>query len=72
MFAGSLMPQRVVLPGCKQQQRCAAGTYHPADGSEGRPGTVVAIDATSHEVVGVIEVGRYAAGMATAAATPVR
>ena len=52
--------------------RNVAGTYHPADGSEGRPGTVVAIDATSHEVVGVIEVGRYAAGMATAAATPAR
>jgi YVTN family beta-propeller protein len=47
-----------------------AGTYHPADGSEGRPGTVVAIDAQSHEVVAVIEVGRYAAGMATAAVHP--
>ena len=43
--------------------RNVAGTYHPADGSEGRPGTVVAIDATTHEVVAVIEVGRYAAGM---------
>lgn len=43
--------------------RNVAGTYHPADGSEGRPGTVVAIDATTHEVLAVIEVGRYAAGM---------
>lgn len=43
--------------------RNVAGTYHPADGGEGRPGTVVAIDAMSHDVVAVIEVGRYAAGM---------
>jgi len=44
-----------------------AGTYHPADGSEGRPGTVVAFDAASHGVVAVIEVGRYAAGMSAPA-----
>lgn len=43
--------------------RNVAGTYQPADGSEGRPGTVVAIDTRTHEVVAVIEVGRYAAGM---------
>ena len=43
--------------------RNVAGTYHPADGSEGRPGTVLAIDARTHEVLAVIEVGRYAAGM---------
>ena len=43
--------------------RNVAGTYHPADGGEGRPGTVVAIDANTREVVAVIEVGRYAAGM---------
>jgi len=43
--------------------RNVAGTYRPAAGGEGRPGTVVAIDVASHEVVGVIEVGRYAAGM---------
>ena len=40
------------------------------DGSEGRPGTVVAIDAESHEVLAVIEVGRYAAGMAGPAVAP--
>ena len=43
--------------------RNVAGTYHPADGGDSRPGTVVAIDAKTHEVVAVIEVGRYAAGM---------
>ncbi len=50
--------------------RNVAGTYRPADGSEGRPGTVVAIDATTHEVTAVIEVGRYAAGMAAPAIRP--
>jgi YVTN family beta-propeller protein len=40
-----------------------AGTYHPADGGDGRPGTVVAIDRATRQVVAVIEVGRYAAGM---------
>jgi len=44
--------------------RNVAGSYHPRDGSDGRPGTVVAIDADTHDVVAVIEVGRYAAGMA--------
>lgn len=43
--------------------RNVAGTYRPAAGGEGRPGTVVAIDAESHEIIGVVEVGRYAAGM---------
>lgn len=43
--------------------RNIAGTYRPAGGGEGRPGTVVAIDATSYGVIAVIEVGRYAAGM---------
>jgi DNA-binding beta-propeller fold protein YncE len=43
--------------------RNLAGTYHPADGGDSHPGTVVAIDAASHEVVAVIEVGEYAAGM---------
>ena len=43
--------------------RNVAGTYRPAAGGDGRPGTVVAIDAASHEIVAVIEVGRYAAGM---------
>ena len=47
-----------------------AGSYRPADGSDRRPGTVVAIDAASREVVAVIEVGEYAAGMATAAGAP--
>jgi DNA-binding beta-propeller fold protein YncE len=47
-----------------------AGTYRPADGSEGRPGTVVAIDAATHEVTAVIEVGPYAAGMAAPAVAP--
>lgn len=46
--------------------RNVAGTYRPADGSDGRPGTVVAIDAETHEVMAVIEVGRYAAGMSAA------
>lgn len=41
-----------------------AGTYRGQ--SDERPGTVVAIDAASREVVGVIEVGRYAAGMSAA------
>ena len=35
-----------------------------AGGGEGRPGTVVAIDVQSHDVIEVIEMGRYAAGMA--------
>lgn len=50
--------------------RNVAGDYHPADGSDRRPGTVVAIDAASHEVLAVIEVGRYAAGMAGPAVGP--
>jgi DNA-binding beta-propeller fold protein YncE len=50
--------------------RNVAGDYHPADGSDRRPGTVVAIDAASHEVLAVIEVGRYAAGMAGPAGGP--
>ena len=49
--------------------RNVAGAYRPADGGEGRPGTVVAIDAETHEVVAVIEIGRYAAGMSAAVAT---
>jgi DNA-binding beta-propeller fold protein YncE len=40
----------------------ASGSY-PGTGPDERPGTVVAIDASTHEVVAVIEVGRYAAGM---------
>ena len=47
--------------------RNLTGDYHPASGGEGRPGTVVAIDATSHEVVAIVEVGRYAAGMSAPA-----
>jgi YVTN family beta-propeller protein len=47
-----------------------SGAYRPAGGGDGRPGTVVAIDAQSHEVVAVIEVGRYAVGMATRTVTP--
>ena len=50
--------------------RNVAGTYRPADGSDGNPGTVVAIDAESHDVLAVIEVGRYAAGMAAPAVVP--
>ena len=50
--------------------RNVAGTYRPADGSGGNPGTVVAIAAESHEVLAVIEVGRYAAGMAAPAVVP--
>jgi DNA-binding beta-propeller fold protein YncE len=46
--------------------RNVAGDYRPAGGVEGRPGTVVVIDAATRDVVRVIEVGRYAAGMATA------
>ena len=49
-----------------------AGTYRPADGSDGRPGTVVAIDVASREVVAVIEVGRYAAGMSATSTASVR
>jgi YVTN family beta-propeller protein len=49
--------------------RNATGDYKPASGGEGRPGTVVAIDVQGHEVVAVIEVGRYAVGMATRAVT---
>lgn len=45
--------------------RNVAGTYH-GTGADERPGTVVAIDRVSRKVVSVIEVGRYAAGMATA------
>lgn len=48
--------------------RNASGAYRPADGSDGRPGTVVAIDRATREVVAVIEVGRYAAGMSSPAA----
>ena len=47
-----------------------SGAYRPADGSDSRPGTVVAIDTESHEVVAVLEVGPYAAGMSTAAVAP--
>jgi DNA-binding beta-propeller fold protein YncE len=47
--------------------RNLSGAYRPADGSDGRPGTVVAIDRVTREVVEVIEVGRYAAGMAAPA-----
>jgi DNA-binding beta-propeller fold protein YncE len=47
--------------------RNVAGTYKPADGGESRPGTVVAIDIESREVIKVIEVGRYAAGMSVQA-----
>lgn len=43
--------------------RNVAGTYRPADGGEGNPGTVVAIDRATREVIRVIEVGAYAAGM---------
>lgn len=43
--------------------RNVAGSYRPADGSEGNPGTVVAINRATREVVAVIEVGAYAAGM---------
>jgi DNA-binding beta-propeller fold protein YncE len=39
-----------------------SGAYTSVEGKE-RPGTVVAIDTTTREVVAVIEVGRYAAGM---------
>ena len=40
------------------------GAYAGSGGSE-RPGTVVAIDADSHDVVAVIEVGPYPVGMST-------
>jgi DNA-binding beta-propeller fold protein YncE len=43
--------------------RNVAGTYQSAENAADRPGTVVAIDAESHDVLAVIEVGRYAAGM---------
>jgi len=43
------------------------GTYHAMDGSDGRPGTVVAIDVASRMVKAVIEVGPYAAGMSAPA-----
>jgi YVTN family beta-propeller protein len=46
--------------------RNLSGAYRPADGGDGRPGTVVVIDAATREVRTVIEVGRYAAGLATA------
>lgn len=45
--------------------RNVAGTYQ-GTGDDPRPGTVVAIDRATREVVKVIEVGRYAAGMSTA------
>ncbi len=45
--------------------RNVAGTYR-GTGHDPRPGTVVAIDRATREVVEVIEVGRYAAGMSTA------
>jgi DNA-binding beta-propeller fold protein YncE len=47
--------------------RNLSGDYRPADGSDARPGTVVAIDRVTREVVAVIEVGPYAAGMAAPA-----
>ncbi|MEM7416273.1 MAG: YncE family protein [Gemmatimonadota bacterium] len=46
--------------------RNVAGTYTSASGAD-RPGTVVAIDRASRDIVSVIEVGRYAAGMSAAA-----
>lgn len=49
--------------------RNVAGTYR-GTGADERPGTVVAIDRASREVIAVIEVGRYAAGMATASTRP--
>ena len=42
--------------------RNVSGAYVSKQGKE-RPGTVVAIDAATHQVVAVMEVGRYAAGM---------
>lgn len=42
-----------------------SGSYRGA--SDERPGTVVAIDAATREVLNVIEVGRYAAGMSAPA-----
>lgn len=45
--------------------RNVAGTYR-GTGDDPRPGTVVAIDRGTREVVEVIEVGRYAAGMSAA------
>ncbi|MDH3270917.1 MAG: YncE family protein [Gemmatimonadota bacterium] len=46
--------------------RNTSGAYRPEDRSDRRPGTVVAIDRASREVVAVIEVGAYAAGMSLA------
>ncbi len=43
--------------------RNVSGEYRPQEGGSGNPGTVVAIDRRSREVVAVIEVGAYAAGM---------
>jgi hypothetical protein len=43
--------------------RNVAGTYQSEENGVDRPGTVVAIDTESHDVLAVIEVGRYAAGM---------
>ena len=48
--------------------RNVAGTYTSTTGAD-RPGTVVAIDRASREVVAVIEVGRYAAGMSAQSIT---
>lgn len=45
--------------------RNVAGTYTSTSGAD-RPGTVVAIDRATRDVVSVIEVGRYAAGMSAA------
>jgi len=42
--------------------RNAKGTYH-GKGTDERPGTVVVIDAKRREIVKVLEVGRYAAGL---------
>ena len=49
--------------------RNVAGTYRPVGRDEDRPGTVVAIDVVTHAVVAVVEVGRYAAGMAAPTGT---
>ena len=46
------------------------GGYRPSAGGAGRPGTVVAIDRARREVVAVLEIGRYASGMATAVPMP--
>jgi len=46
--------------------RNLAGSYRPANGSDDRPGTVVVIERASREVLSVVEIGRYGAGMAAA------